>query len=163
MTTDHRFTHSIPRRGRGLHLVDIDNVLGGLVTVDRTRALIALHDDPRWSGPRDHLVVAGTARSAERWAFDLPPGARIILTDDQSDGPVRVLLEEGSLIERYGRLAIWSGCGAFTGLARQARGLGVHVSTVVGFGGLHRRLHGACDASFQLRLPVEPVPQWIAS
>lgn len=163
MTTTHPFTPLRPRRGRGLHLIDIDNVLGGMVTVDGTQALFASHDDPRWSGPRDQLVVAGAARSADRWAFDLPSGARIILTDGRTDSPVRALLEAGEVVQRHERLVIWSGHGAFTTLASAARGSGVHVSTVVGLGGLHRRLHEASDASFHLRLPAHQAPQQIAS
>ncbi len=56
---------------RCIHLVDIENLLGGWVTDQRTRHLVARYHSTGLIGSADLVIVAGAHRAAARWAFEL--------------------------------------------------------------------------------------------
>ena len=80
---------------RCIHLVDIENLLGGWVTDQRTRHLVARYHSTGLIGSADLVIVAGAHRAAARWAFAAPQGWRRIITADRPDAADDALVKAG--------------------------------------------------------------------
>lgn len=155
-------------RTRALHLVDLENLLGGT-------AACAGDIENAWSvfsfgvgiGQTDHVVVATSHRLARVAWFALPPGRVQLRVRSGPNGADLALLAELDVrhaAARFDWLVIASGDGIFTAAALAARANGLKVHQVTGRGQSHRDLHAACTRHTQLKLwPVEapagnPIP-----
>jgi hypothetical protein len=117
---------------RTLHLVDLDNLVGGPVHADLVDDVIGQYADLADVRTGDHLVVAADASLARSAAFRMPAGTRF-LVGRGPDGADRRLLEAATaehIARRYGRLVVGSGDHAFEDLLRSVSGYGVPVMVV---------------------------------
>ncbi|MBK37028.1 MAG: hypothetical protein CME26_16050 [Gemmatimonadetes bacterium] len=134
--------------GRTLHLVDLENLVGGpfapaevmLASIDQfNRLAVRSLDDLVWVGTNPRLVL-----QAKR----LMPQARC-LTKGGPDGADLALLNELDnptwIAERFDRVVIGSGDGIFSDVAREMRTLGVRVGVVARRGTVSLRLGYAVD------------------
>lgn len=130
-------------RGRALHLIDLENLLG----IDRTPASV----ESLWSeycgtvgvGPDDSLVVGTECGWAARAWFALPMTGLRRVVGYGIDGADNALLASVDLdhdLDRFPTLIIGSGDHAFAGLARRARSRGCAVEVAIGGGKLSREL-----------------------
>jgi hypothetical protein len=118
---------------RSLHLLDVENLLGGR----RTNTTVA----QLWQGylasgllrDGDLVIAALGAGSAQKLAFELPRPVRLVLGGHGPDAADHALLEAVDVTwvaQRFSRVVIGSGDGIFTGLAEclHHAGLDVHVA-----------------------------------
>ena len=143
-------------QGRGLHLVDLENLAGWAVVDPAALASLArrLHRLARVR-TGDHVVVATNPAQlmASAPAF---PGARLLVGRGR-DGADRALLSAAhaaEVAERYDRLVVMSGDHAFAPLAEEVRRLGRTVRVVAHGESLSARLR---DAASEV-VPVTPRP-----
>ena len=141
---------------RTLHLVDIENALGGAVaTADEVRAFWrAYREFAVGVGEDDHVVVASSSIMAKVAWFALPQAGIQRRVKDGKDGADHALLESVDLdrdAARFGRLVITSGDHIFAPLARDARAAGMRVHQVIGNGTPSRELLSACPTRTWLR------------
>ncbi|WP_159619275.1 NYN domain-containing protein [Ruania rhizosphaerae] len=149
--------------GRALHLIDAENVGGGpnmraddvryMWTVYRTN-VATTSSDQFWIGSsRRFLRGAIPALSGE--------GARVLVRDGR-DGGESILIDNvdvDHVADRYDRVVIASGDGAFEGLTLELRARGVHVQVVNGYANLSRALRRAASTVTQLKLTfADPIP-----
>lgn len=137
------------RADRSLHLIDLENMLGG-------SGFSAGQVVEFWSwytmqavgvGPGDHVAIATGSRSAATAWFALPASGIRRLVRPGVDGADWALLDAVDLARdaaRFGRLVIASGDHVFAPLALQARDAGMRVHQVIGAGYPSHRLMAAC-------------------
>ncbi len=108
-----------------LHLIDLDNLVGGPWNDDLVDAALeellraADHTDG------DHVVVAAEAALAKKAFFGLPVSARMLVGrgPDGADTALVEHLPAEHIERRYSRLVIASGDGRFAELAEQVQSL----------------------------------------
>lgn len=143
-------------RGRALHLVDLENLLG----IDRDAASVG----NLWSeycrtvgvGPDDALVVGTERRWAARAWFALPmTGLRRVVGYgvDGADNALLASIDPDHDLDRFPTLIIGSGDHAFAPLARQARSRGCAVEVAIGGGQLSRELAASATS-------IHCLPSW---
>lgn len=141
--------------GRSLHLVDLDNLIGGpwnpeLVPESMERYLTAAS-----FRVGDHLVVAAEVTLAVTACFQMPPGTRF-LVGRGPDGADRRLVGAATpehIAARYERLVIGSGDHRFTDVALAVRRLGTAVTAIALQGSLSLELGFAADRVRLLAVP----------
>ena len=151
-------------RGRELHLVDVENLLGGVVTEQAVRELRREFDDLVASScpPDDiHQVVAtSTWRTLAEAAFGWEV-ARPVFRDGP-DGADLALLDAGDWRpeERFSKVVIGSGDHIFAAYARRLRSAGVEVIVVSRPESLAYELRRAASTVMQCTIrsgaPYEP-------
>lgn len=141
-------------RPRTLHLVDLENLVGGIVS----SALVAeaWEEYARVTGLRagDQVIVSVARRHAVDAFFALPAGIRRVIGSNAPDGADVALLDDvdvADVARRFGQVVIASGDHAFVPLARSIVELGVPVIQVIGAGHTSTDLYSACGT--QLHLP----------
>lgn len=149
-----------PARGdgvRGLHLVDLENLLGAHRDLSTTRWVWQRYAASGVLKPGDQVVVAtGPAFAAAAW-FALPTIGVRRLVRSGVDGADLALLDETDprwVARRYGRLVISSGDHVFALLARQAALAGMQVTNVTGYGRPSPTLARQCQQSLNLLIPT---------
>lgn len=142
-----RSAPTLPPTRRCIHLVDIENLLGGWVTDDRTADVVARYHRTGAIGSSDLVIVAGAQGAAKRWAFIAPWGWRRIFTADRPDSADDALVEAGQVFafSPTTHLVIGSGDHRFVPVATKARESGAQIHGVIGEGRLARRLAVLCD------------------
>jgi len=139
-------------RGRTLHLVDIENLLGDpRAAGPAIAAAIEAYRSAMRVAPGDHVVIAcnhGLAVDAGlAW-----PGARL-RTGSGPDGADLALIDDADpayVAAHYDRVVIGSGDGIFTGLAADLRALGTAVCVVARDGSLSRALRSVAGVAIEL-------------
>lgn len=143
-------------RGRALHLVDIENLVGSPRPHRAEVAEVHYAYTRRFVRPGDLLTVACNHGAAPLVAWEWP-GARLLLRSG-ADGADRALLEviqHEAVHARFASVHIASGDGIFTDAAARLGAYGVVVTVVARPGSLSRTLRMAAG-SFQL-LDLAPV------
>ena len=123
--------HRLPD-GRTVHLVDVENLMGGpqsgLMTV---AAALDDYDVAAGVRPGDHMVIAGHPTVAFSAGVARP--GRCVRAAHGKDGADKALLrdaEVADLARRYDRVVIGSGDGIFAELAVRLRAAGLPVIAV---------------------------------
>ena len=135
--------------GRSLHLVDIENLMGGPMN-GRFALEAASRAFRELAGvqPRDHVLV-GVNPKLGLAAMTCWPDGKVLLGTGP-DGADRILLGEVQdlawIAARYDRIVIGSGDGIFAPTARGLRNLGLPVIVVSGEFSLAHCLAQAADA-----------------
>ncbi|MEV8223146.1 NYN domain-containing protein [Dietzia maris] len=141
-------------RPRTLHLVDLENLVGGLVS--ETLVTEVWEEYVRVTGLRagDQVIVSVARRHAVDAFFALPAGIRRVIGSNAPDGADVALLAEvdvADVARRFGQVVIASGDHAFVPLARAITEAGIPVIQVIGAGLPSTDLYAACGS--QLYLP----------
>ena len=143
--------------GRSLHLVDIENLMGGPQRGAHALAFASeayLETAP--VGACDHIIVAANRHlivDAARWW----PGSRPLVGDGPNGADLALIGEASNLdwvVRRFDRIVIGSGDGIFHELAIEYRALGIEVGVVATARSLAHVLRR--HASFVLHLPEAP-------
>ena len=147
-----------PPTRRRIHLVDIENLLGGNVTDRRTRDLVARYHSTGLIGTADLVIVAGAHRAAARWAFAAPQGWRRIITADRPDAADDALVRAGQAFaySPTTHLVIGSGDHYFIPVAATARAAGAQIHGLICEGKLAHGLAVLCDQITQITLQIRP-------
>lgn len=141
-------------RPRTLHLLDLENIVGG--NVSPSLVAEAWEEYARVTGMRagDQVVVSVARRNAVPAFFALPAGIRRVVGANGPDGADAALLAEVDVTDvarRFGQVIIASGDHAFAPLARALAAAGVPVIQVIGAGLPAADLYCSCPT--QLHLP----------
>ncbi|MBO3089475.1 hypothetical protein [Cellulomonas dongxiuzhuiae] len=152
MTTTEHLTAPAARRGRALHLVDLENLVGsGSPTPEQARAT--------WTAyrtlvqPGDLVVVACSHHAARTVWFVVGTDARLLVRSG-ADGADLALLDDVDLphlVSRFTWLVVASGDHAFVPLVEEARRLGVRTWQVTGVGRPARALLRTAQIRSRLR------------
>lgn len=132
---------------RALHLLDVENLLGGHVTASRVKVLWDLYSATAQVDKVDLVVAACSHRFASRVLFALPSRVRVVIGADAHDGADVALLEavDASLqATRFTRVVVGSGDHAFTAMAQEFVAAGCPADLVTGIGFTARRLRMVC-------------------
>lgn len=146
------------RRGRGIHLLDIENLTGSpSPTSAQVAAFMGRYRDLVPIGPSDQFIAAVNPGAV------LSVGTTLrgiqLLSRSGPDGADRALTESAyadRLPERFERVVIGSGDGHFTDLAAWLAGRGMHVTVVSRAGSLNWRLYLAAPAVVTFATPTAP-------
>jgi hypothetical protein len=141
--------------GRALHLIDIENLIGGSQNADPAICCVAFEAYREVSGyePGDLVIVAAGVTTASCAFFHWEGVCR--RTARGENGADLVLL--GALateprLERFDRIVIASGDGIFASAASGLAARGIHVEAVSRRGSMSRRLRSAVAAVHELDL-----------
>lgn len=133
------------RQGRGVHLLDLENLTGSpRPTTAQVTAFMADYRKLVPIGPMDQFVVAVNPGALLSVGIALH-GIQLLIRSGP-DGADRALTESAysdRLPERFERVVIGSGDGHFTDLAAWLAGRGTHVTVVSRRGALNWRLYVA--------------------
>lgn len=146
-----------PVEPRRLHLLDLDNLIGGSWHAERVLPILEAYRRRVLIGRSDHVVIAAERRLATRVAFELPPAARLIVAigTDGADGRLVADYPARFVADRYDGLVIGSGDGIFTQLAADLGALGLPVTVVAAPTVTSARLRLASSAFIPLPFVVE--------
>jgi hypothetical protein len=129
--------------GRSLHLVDLENLLGGpRADAVHARCTFARYLElARWQ-PGDHVIVASNPWLMAKIAFDLPVPCNVhaVHGRDGADTMLLSLAPPELVVKRYGRLVVGSGDGIFIARARSVHEQGTRVDVVARPDGCSTRL-----------------------
>lgn len=132
---------------RALHLLDVENLLGGHVTASRVKVMWELYCATAEVDNADLVVAACSHRFASRVLFALPSRVRVVIGADVRDGADVALLEAVDAprqATRFARVVVGSGDHAFVPLAQQFVAAGCPADLVTGIGSTARRLRMVC-------------------
>jgi hypothetical protein len=132
---------------RALHLLDVENLLGGHVTASRVKVMWELYCATAEVEKADLVVAACSYRFASRVLFALPSRVRVVIGADVRDGADVALLEAVDAARqatRFARVVVGSGDHAFTPMAQQFAAAGCPADLVTGVGFVARRLRMVC-------------------
>lgn len=143
------------RTGRAIHLVDIENLVGGpRATSDEFATAWAAYASLIKEG--DAVVVGASPLAFKTAAFVLPTSVRWVVRGGR-DGADLALMEEGLDLDhaarRYEWLVVGSGDRAFVGAVRGAKLRGMKVWSVSGRG-ITGTVAREADIRSLLRLPI---------
>jgi hypothetical protein len=149
----HRTANTATCPTRCVHLIDIENLLGGYLTCQRAEHLISAYCSTGLVGSRDLVVIAGARRGARHWLFAPPSGWRRIITSDAPEAADLALIDAVSHISFSAttHLAIASGDHRFLPLAARARSGGALVFQLIGEGKPALAYASRCDHTVDLR------------
>lgn len=150
--------HHCPRT---LHLVDIENLIGGAVHRDDcARAMEAYRQVAAWA-QRDHAIVGAGPTTAEVAFFVVPAGIQRVLGRglDGADRALLAAVDAAFVARRYDRVVIGSGDGRFANLATELRLRGAEVWVVAKSRlGISRRLASVAHVVRVLEHDEDAVP-----
>jgi predicted nucleotidyltransferase len=146
------------RRGRTLHVIDVENLVG-------TPYMTA--DDAGWVMQRYRLEVApltgdlAVVACNPGAAFEVKPAwpdalFRVRAGEDGADLALLAELHTGDISRRFARVVIASGDHIFSAAAWTLRSAGVVIAVAVGRGALSSDLRRAASAIYDLHLDVAP-------
>lgn len=142
--------------GRALHLIDAENLGGGPnMTADDVRYMWTVYRTNVPTTASDQFWIGSSKRFLCGAIPALSGGGARMLVRDGKDGGESILIDNVDIdhvADRYDRVVIASGDGAFEGLALQLRARGVHVQVVNGYSDLSRALRRAASIVTQLKL-----------
>jgi len=151
------------RRGRAIHLVDLENLMGTAAPAPGVTA--QTWDSYRvFVQPGDHVVVATSHHAAFTAWFELPrTGIQLAVRSGPSGADYALLdaLDLQHAAKRYDWLVIASGDGIFASTARRAQLLGMRTWQVSGIGRSSVPLTRACR--LHSRLTLSPATRVLAT
>lgn len=130
-------------RTRTAYFLDLDNLAGsGRPTKDQINEVLTTFEAEFQPGPSDQVFCAGTSTSA-MWAGFARPGyvTRSGVGRDGADRRILEMADPALLADRYQRVVIGSGDGAFAELVEELRAAGLKVELMTGRGRLHQHLY----------------------
>jgi hypothetical protein len=143
MSTSRHTSHGTSRRS--LHLVDLENLVGGpRVTGDVAHDTFHRYLERAGWQPGDHVIVASNPRVIREVGFDLAVPCNVHATrgPDGADLMLLSLAPPELVTRRYERFVIGSGDGIFAARAHAVREAGVEVLIVSRLSGCSRRFAG---------------------
>jgi NYN domain len=135
-----------PVDGRVLHLLDIENLLGGpTFTLADARSIRAVYAATAPTGVVNQVVLATSHHAAAPAWFAWPQSARRLVRSgpDGADLALIDVIATERLAERFDRVVIGSGDGIFALVAKWLEGAGVRVTVVARRGSLSGALRRA--------------------
>lgn len=138
---------------RSLHLIDLENLVGGVVTAERVRAVWQRYVEVVGVDRDDAVVVSVAKRNSAVAAFNLPPNILRVIGQDVHDGADVALAEAVDVrhsATRFSRVYLASCDHYFSGLAREFRALGRPVTQVIGSALVSAELYRACPSNLYL-------------
>lgn len=128
--------------GRTLHLVDVENLLGGPVfTEDEASRVAAEYRVVAGVGPVDFTVVASSHYAAPATWFGWPAARRLVRSGpDGADLALVDVMVSEDLFRRFDRVVVASGDAIFSNPSAWLQQMGCAVSVVCRPGALSRRL-----------------------
>ena len=147
------YQSSHPRAGgfssppRALHVLDVENLLGGQVTFGRTKVMWDLYCEAAKVDDADMIVAGCSRRFAESVLFALPSRGRVVIGANVPDGADAALLDAVDpthQASRFARVVVGSGDHAFAPMALQFVTAGCPADLVTGSGFTARRLRMVC-------------------
>lgn len=147
------------RRGRALHLLDVENLAGGTAPglVAPATWLPDYRAAAEWRAG-DHAWAACSTYVFLRAGFDLPPGIGLVAAGAGPDAADHALVDRAPpqwTAGHYERVVIGSGDHHFADLAKELRYLGCEIWVVSRHRSLSREL--ALEANVVHRLPSAPL------
>ncbi len=152
-------------RPRALHLVDLENLVGGEIASSRVHDIWS--EFVRVVDHRHHdlSTVAVSQRHSATAFFALPSAIRRVVGKNCPDGADLALIESvdvGWAAANFGQVIIASGDHIFAPVARQFRAAGLRVVQVVGAGRCSAELYRACSdhrylSNSRAAAPLRPI------
>jgi hypothetical protein len=144
-------TNLIPQTGptadasdgtRSIHLVDVENLLGGAAfTKGDAAATAAVYASVATVAARDHMVVASSHFAAPAAWFGWGHARRVVRSGpDGADLALLGIIENENLAVRFDRIVIASGDKIFAEAAARLQGVGAKVTVVSRVDSLSRQL-----------------------
>jgi hypothetical protein len=147
--------------GRSLHVIDLENLASGLATESSFLDALGRYRRVALVGARDSVEIALDVNAWRRVAFSLPRSWRVRVGFGP-DGADRALLDAVDFrvaVERFDRVVIGSGDGAFAPLVAGLVAAGRRVEVVSNRHALSRRLARAATAVFSMPEPPRTPPE----
>ena len=142
------------REPRTLHLLDLENLLGGKVTTERCRRVWREYCTTVGTSSNDQFVLSVAQHNGAIAAFGLPANIQRVLGDNRPDGADRSLVEAVDVqhaAARFDRVVIGSGDHYFASLAVTLRQAGCEVAQVLGAAQfVAAALYCACSTNYVL-------------
>lgn len=144
---------------RTIHLIDIENLLNGLVTFERVTAAWQEYTLTVEVGEHDQIYVGFCPKTAAFGAFALPPRVSKLIGrpgKDSADLALTHVAAPGFIIHRFERAVIASADHHFTALAAALTRAGLEVIQVLGAANLvSPKLTRACTSTRRMPLRFE--------
>ncbi|WP_193753583.1 NYN domain-containing protein [Microbacterium testaceum] len=140
---------------RTLHLLDVENLVGGVVDPVRVRRMWEAY--PVSVADGDLVIAAFGAERAAHGMFALPSRVRPLVGSRGRDAADRALLAEidvAWVAARFDRVVIASGDHIFTGMALALREAGVSVMLVARSMHISASLYSACTDDRRIEMPA---------
>lgn len=153
-------------RPRTLHLIDLENLLGGRIDPhavatlwNHYRELTAM----RWD---DHVIVAVSRRHALDTFTALPATVQRVVGPNSPDGADHALLDAIDIdwaARRFGQVIVATGDHIFTDTARRLAATGLQLVQVLGLGYTATDLYHQCPTQLHLPTPRRRAPHPVAA
>lgn len=146
------------RRGRTLHVIDVENLVGtGCVRAEEAGWVMSRYRAEVGIDPRDLAVVACNPAVAYD-VYPAWPEARLRVRHGENGADLALLdeMHPDDIERRFARVIIASGDHIFSTAAWALRRAGVVVAVAVGRGGLAGDLRRAASAIYDLQLDLVP-------
>jgi len=141
-----------------LHLLDVENMLGGFVTPGLVAELWGSYRELAPVLRGDHVIAGFCPATAPAGLFDLPSAVRKLVGGHGADSADRVLIDSVDVrhvARRYERVIIGSGDARFAPLAWTLRSLGVRVLYVdTKASSVSWLLHRSCQGRVRVPAPA---------
>lgn len=146
---------------RSLHLIDLENLAGGWLQADHVRMVWDCYTTAIGIQPGDGVIVALDRHLTDVFFQIARPDIQL-RAGSGPDGADRALTDAIDIrhaATRYNAIIIASGDHHFCEIARQARGLGMAVWQVTGYGRRSAELAKVSPLRLRLHLPAEADPE----
>ncbi len=147
--------------GRGVHFVDLENLLGGFLNADRIRRILASYARVAPVLPGDEVWIGLAPETAVLFAKYVPAEYGVAVGKDGADSADLALSHIADSLDvrrRFTRVCIGSGDGHFIAVAARAAEEGARVTAVTGAGWYNHGLHAVVHERLRLPLWTEPSP-----
>lgn len=128
--------------GRTLHLIDVENLIGGAsFTMHEAEAVAQRYGPVAGLSPQDLVILASSHVAAPAAWFGWPAGRRLLQSgpDGADLALIEVLMAE-NVNRRFSRVVIASGDGIFSGPSAWLQAMGCAITVVTRRDALSRRL-----------------------
>lgn len=151
---------------RRVHVLDLENLLGGWVTPSAAEHLFAEFGHAVRMGTYDQVVIGTAYRHASSWVFEVPWSfRRLVLGQNVLDGADQALIDAVTAMP-WGPalgLVLASGDHAFVPLVEQVHAAGGTVELVLGQGQPSRQLLAVADRVTRLGITGLPAASVVAA